>query len=158
MHVCSLNLICGRVQQRKFNWRSMRVLGEQKGQITWQAAEDALTFHCLFWSQMKGRGPGGGSSMPVVNWKHVTSLASPPFLPNLRLLPGVEWMSRKTVRLVDADRSGQPSWELPGIAYMFNHSLHGEVSASLDRCIYSSLTLEIWSEAKIWISFIVILI
>lgn len=37
-------------------------LGEQKGQIMQQAAEDALTFYCSFWSQKKGRGLGGGSS------------------------------------------------------------------------------------------------
>lgn len=40
--------------------RSTGGLGEQKGQITRRAAEDALTFSCRVWSQKKGRVPGGG--------------------------------------------------------------------------------------------------
>lgn len=62
-------LVCHRLQWkgRTCDWRSVGDLGKQKGQIMWQAAEDALTFYRLFWSQRKGRGLGGGSSLPVVN-------------------------------------------------------------------------------------------
>lgn len=44
------------------DWRSMGDLGMRKGQIMRQAAEDALTFHCWFWSQKKGRELDAGSS------------------------------------------------------------------------------------------------
>lgn len=71
-------------------------LGEQKGQITRQAAEDALTFYCRFLEPKEKQGGWAEEALACgeLEAPQISGITALFAKPQRHFFPGVEWTSR----------------------------------------------------------------